>query len=329
MIRLTLLSFCFYILCASLPQLPTDLINGEHWALSYSGFRIGQHPDRGDGAKNPSEAQIIEDLNILLDEGFKLVRMYDCDTNTQMTLEVIRKHNFPMKVLLGIWLDAEISNHDGCGWLTEAIPESQLAENRVNNQLEVKTAIELANKYKDIVVAINVGNEALVSWNDHMMSEERVIQFVREVKANIEQPVTVAETHYWWRDYGANLAKELDFLGVHIYPLWEGEGIEKGMSFTIEGIEKVAKALPNAKIAVLEAGWATVANEFGERANEANQKLYYNEFKQWSKANNVTVFFFEAFDEPWKGNDDAPKAAEKNWGVFFEDRTPKLVLQKD
>ena len=54
------------------------------------------------------------------------------------------------------------------------------------------------------------------------MSEDRVIQFVKEVKANIDQPVTVAETHYWWRDYGFNLAKELDFIGIHIYPLWEG-----------------------------------------------------------------------------------------------------------
>lgn len=329
MIRLILLSSCISILSASLPQLPADLIHGEHWALSYSGFRKGQHPDRGDGAKNPSEAQIIEDLNILVDEGFKLVRMYDCDTNTQMTLEVIRKHNFPMKVLLGIWLDAEISNHDGCGWLTEPIPESQLAENRISNQLEVQTAIELANKYDDVVIAVNVGNEALVSWNDHMMSEERVIQFVREVKANIKQPVTVAETHYWWRDYGTNLAKELDFLGVHIYPLWEGEGIDNGMSFTIEGVKNVIETLPDKKIAILEAGWATIANEFGDRANEKNQKLYYDELKKWAKANNITVFFFEAFDEPWKGNDDTPNAAEKNWGVYFENRTPKLVLQKD
>lgn len=329
MIRLSLLFLSLSILSASLPQSPNDLIDDEHWALSYSGFRKGQHPDRGNGAKNPSEAQIIEDLKILLDEGFKLIRMYDCDTNTQMTLEVIRKHSFPMKVLLGIWLDAEISNHEGCGWLTEPIPDSQLAKNRINNEIEVNTAIELANDYNDIVIAVNVGNEALVSWNDHMMSEERVIQFVREVKARIDQPVTVAETHYWWRDYGANLAKELDFLGVHIYPLWEGEGIENGMSFTIEGIEKVMRALPDAKIAILEAGWATTANEFGKRSNEINQKLYYDAFKKWAKDNNVTVFFFEAFDEPWKGNDDMPNAAEKNWGVYFENRTPKLVLQKD
>ena len=41
----------FTPLNASLPQLPEDLICGEHWAISYSGFRKGQHPDRGDGAK--------------------------------------------------------------------------------------------------------------------------------------------------------------------------------------------------------------------------------------------------------------------------------------
>ena len=329
MIRLILLSFSLSILSVALPQSPNDLIDEEHWALSYSGFRKGQHPDRGDGAKNPSESQIIQDLNILLNDGFKLIRMYDCDTNTQMTLEVIRKHSLPIKVLLGIWLDAEISNHDGCSWLTEPIPDSHIAKNRINNEIEVNTAIELANNYNDIVIAVNVGNEALVSWNDHMMSEERVIQFVREVKTRIDQPVTVAETHYWWRDYGANLAKELDFLGVHIYPLWEGEGIETGMLFTIEGIEKVMHALPDAKIAILEAGWATTANEFGKRSNEINQKLYYDALKEWAKDNNVTVFFFEAFDEPWKGNDDMPNAAEKNWGVYFENRTPKLVLQKD
>ena len=329
MIRLILLSLSLSILSASLPQSPNDLIDEEHWALSYSGFRKGQHPDRGDGAKNPSESQIIQDLNILLNDGFKLIRMYDCDTNTQMTLEVIRKHSLPIKVLLGIWLDAEISNHDGCSWLTEPIPDSHIAKNRINNEIEVNTAIELANNYNDIVIAVNVGNEALVSWNDHMMSEERVIQFVREVKTRIDQPVTVAETHYWWRDYGANLAKELDFLGVHIYPLWEGEGIETGMLFTIEGIEKVMHALPDAKIAILEAGWATTANEFGKRSNEINQKLYYDALKEWAKDNNVTVFFFEAFDEPWKGNDDMPNAAEKNWGVYFENRTPKLILQKN
>ena len=74
----------------------------------------------------------------MVEEGFKLIRMYDCGENTQMTLELIKKYNFPIKVLLGIWLDAEISNHLGCEWLTEAIPDEQLEQNRINNQIEVQ-----------------------------------------------------------------------------------------------------------------------------------------------------------------------------------------------
>lgn len=328
MIRYILVSLNLSILAAALPQLASDLIENEYWAICYSGFREGQHPDRGSGANNPSEDQIAEDLEILLKEGFNLIRMYDCDINTQMTLEVIEKNNYPIKVLLGIWLDAEISNHNGCNWLLEPIPKTQLQINSTNNEIEVETAIKLANKYKDIIVAVNVGNEALVSWNDHMMTEERVIYFVREVKSKIRQPVTVAETHYWWRDYGANLAKELDFLGIHIYPIWEGEDIDTSLSFTIKGIKNVMKAIPNTKIAILEAGWASVGDEFKDRANQFNQKYYYDSLKEWAKANNVSVFFFEAFDEPWKGNKNSPNAAEKNWGIYFEDRTPKYVLQK-
>jgi hypothetical protein len=39
------------------------------------------------------------------------------------------------------------------------------------------------------------------------------------------------------------------------------------------------------------------------------------------------VFFFEAFDEPWKGDPNNPAGAEKHWGLFSVDRTPKKVMQ--
>ena len=46
-------------------------------AISYSGFREGQYPDRGEGAVNPSAAEILEDLQILAAHGFRLIRLYD------------------------------------------------------------------------------------------------------------------------------------------------------------------------------------------------------------------------------------------------------------
>ena len=41
----------------------------------------------------------------------------------------------------------------------------------------------------------------------------------------------------------------------------------------------------------------------------------------------IISYMFEAFDEPWKGG-SRPNEAEKNWGIFRVDRTPKLIMQK-
>ncbi|MDH5456721.1 MAG: hypothetical protein OEY37_11650, partial [Gammaproteobacteria bacterium] len=74
-------------------QQSSDLINGEVMAIAYSGFRAGQHPDRGEGANNPSREEILEDLQILVNSGFGLIRMYDTGENTVTTLELIAEHD--------------------------------------------------------------------------------------------------------------------------------------------------------------------------------------------------------------------------------------------
>ena len=59
------------------------------------------------------------------------------------------------------------------------------------NLKEVETGITLANKFSDIIVAVNVGNEALVEWNDHLMDVDTVISYVKNVQKEIEVvPVT-------------------------------------------------------------------------------------------------------------------------------------------
>ena len=44
-------------------------------AICYSGYREGQHPDRGDGAVNPSREEILQDLmNAMLEQDLVRVR---------------------------------------------------------------------------------------------------------------------------------------------------------------------------------------------------------------------------------------------------------------
>ncbi len=313
----------------ALMQSTNDLLAGLSAAVCYSGFRSGQHPDRGDGAKNPTAEQVLEDLQMIQDEmGFKLIRLYDSGVNSEMVLKLIDEHGLDIKVMLGIWLSAELSAHETCEWLTEPIPQEKLDANKIVNQEEIQRGIVLANRYPGIVVAVNVGNEALVDWNDHKVHVDSIISYSEKVKSAIKQPVTVADNYEWWAAHGQKLAEVLDFISVHIYPVWEGKDINEGMSYSIENMQKVRNALPNAKMVISEAGWASVASEFGERASEEKQLRYYNELMKWSQEMNITTFFFEAFDEDWKGNPNDPMGAEKHWGLYTVDREPKLVMKK-
>ena len=135
-------------------QSPEDLLAGEVMAVAYSGFREGQHPDRGEGAVNPSAEEILEDLEVLVAHDFHLIRMYDSGENTRQTLELIGRHDLPIKVLLGIWLDAELSNHAGCPWLDEPIPNEQLAANAVKNAAEIQSGIELRKGLRHFAVFV-------------------------------------------------------------------------------------------------------------------------------------------------------------------------------
>ena len=313
---------------AGLAQAPSALLAGTPLGVAYSGYRSGQHPDRGQGELSPSREQIGEDLGILTrDGGFGLIRLYDSGALSATVLDVIAERRLPLKVVLGAWLRAEISNEAGCAWLTEPIPVAELTANKVENKAELDRAIALAKRYPEIVVAVNVGNEALVRWNDHLVDVDVLLAYARWVKAAIAQPVTTADNYAVFRDYGPRLAEVLDFFMVHTYPAWEGKDVDEALAYTVANLQSVRDVVPGARLVIGEAGWPSLASEFGDRASEAKQRRYYDELTAWGAANNVTTLVFEAFDEDWKGDPGDPLGAEKHWGLFTVDRKAKLVMQ--
>ena len=93
-------------------------------------------------------------------------------------------------------------------------------------------------------------------------------------------------------------------------------------------MQKVRDALPESQLVITEAGWATIATEFGERASEEKQLQYYKSLERWAREVNIITFFFEAFDENWKGDPNSPYGAEKNWGLYDVERRPKVAARK-
>lgn len=284
--------------------------------ISYSAYRDGENPDDN----VTSKAHILEDMKIMA-EHWNLIRIYGAGPQAENILAVIREHNLPIRVMQGIWLGSNETDKD--------------------NQFQVDDAIRLANEYRDIVVAVNVGNEIFVDWAVHRIDDmDSVIEKIRQVRANISQPVTVSDDYNFWnKPHAQKVAAELDFICLHAYAFWNDQSIDVSMQWTIDVYNDIQSRHPDHTIAYCETGWPTSriwndgSYEGGLRgvANEDNQAIFFQQYNAWIEESNIISFYFTSFDEKWKGGMDGVnpmEKAEKHWGLYFSDRSPKKVLQK-
>lgn len=283
--------------------------------ISYGAYRDGEGPDKD---SLTSKQHILEDLR-LISSRWQLIRMYGSGKQEQNILEVIRDNNLPVRVMQGIWLDKHKTEQQ-------------------NNE-QVKRAIELANAFSEIIVAVNVGNEIFVDWSWHRIDDmDKVIGHIRDVRANIKQPVTVNDDYNFWnKDRSQKIAREIDFIGLHAYAFWNDKTIDEAMNWTESIYRDIQQRHPDHAIAFTETGWPTsrVYDSSYEgsligKAGEDEQKIFFDQYDAWVDNNRVISLYFEAFDESWKGGfdgDNPMDKAEKHWGVYKADRTPKKLLE--
>lgn len=291
-------------------------------AICYSGYRDGQSPETGE---IPSYEQVKQDL-LILQEQWQSLRLYASDSHSETVLAVIKNEGMPFDVMLGAYITAEVDNPE-CPW-GGVYPPEQLLANKGENKTQILRLIELTNAYASIVSSVSIGNEASVSWTDHMVTTDSLVRYARLLKDGVSQPVTFCENYVPWLDKLRPLAEELDVISIHTYPVWEYKSIEEGLAYTIENYNAVAQAYPDKQVVITEAGWATKTNGLGIDSHNVNQEFqrrYYQELMSWAEKEQVLVYYFEAFDENWKGSSD-PLEPEKHWGLYRADRTPKLAL---
>jgi len=297
-------------------------MRSEHEGICYSGYRAGQNPDT---YEYPSREEVLEDL-LIIAKRWPKIRMYDAGPHAELVLDIITEEGLDLKVLIGAYVRAEVSNPE-CAW-GGVYDEATLAKNRADNEEEIERAIGLANRYADVVSSVSAGNEATVSWTDHLVPVDRMIHHVRTLKAHVDQPVTFCENHVPWMDKLEPLVPELDFISVHIYPVWEFRSIDDALEATIADYTRIQERYPGVPVAITEAGWTTRSNGRGiepHHANVDNQASYYHQLSEWVREEGILTYVFEAFDEDWKGSDD-PAEPEKHWGLFTIDRRPKPAM---
>ena len=153
------------------------------------------------------------------------------------------------------------------------------------------------------------------------------------------------------------LISAVDFLSVHTYPMHDthynpvfwgvlpkekakpnteilDHVMTRALNYAVSQYDSVVSYMNslgvNKPVHIGETGWASVSNgHYGAKGSKAcdeyKQALYYNKIRKWTNKHNVSCFYFEAFDEPWKDyhND---KGSENHFGLFTVDGKAKYVI---
>jgi len=247
----------------------------------------------------PSEADIDHDLSLLANK-VHAVRTYSVLKGLDKVPELAAKHN--LNTTVGAWI----------------------GDNLEKNRQEIETLINVSRQNNPNIVRVMVGNEVLLRKN---VSEEALIEYIREVKRNTWRPVSTSETWDMWIAH-PKLVDEVDFIAVHILPYWEGIAAEDAVDYVFDRYHDVQKAYPNKPIVITEVGWPSDGQPFKHAtASVSNQAKFLREFLNRADAEKVTYYIVEAFDQPWKMSLEGSAGAY--WGIFNADRQPKYPMDSD
>ena len=323
--------------------------NPDYIAISYGGYRQKSRDIQ------PTIAEIKDGMKILFAMGIRIVRTYNVQLkqapNLLKAISELKKEDpsFEMYVMLGAWIDCLNA------W-TDKIPNHHIESDQ--NEEEIDRAVALAKQYPDIVKVIAVGNEAMVRWAASYYVQPNVIlkwvTHLQDLKKSgeLSSDLWITSSDDFFITFLIS-----DNPSMHTYPyhnthynpgFWRVPASENGLT----ELEKIDAAMLRAKkfataqfyevqkyvesvakdkpVHIGETGWATYSNGFysdeGSRASdEYKEALYHNHLREWSKENNISCFYFEAFDEQWKDANN-PKGSENHFGLINLKGEAKFAL---
>jgi len=153
---------------------------------------------------------------------------------------------------------------------------------------------------------------------------EELREYLRRVRAAVDQPVSTAEPWHIWLDH-PELAEDVDFIAAHVLPYWEGVSVDAAIDHLTKRWGELKAAFPGKEIVLTEVGWPSG----GRRIEDAepglvNQARFIRRFLNTADELKIAYIVMEAFDQPWKGGLEGSAGA--HWGLYDADGEAKFPL---
>lgn len=261
--------------------------NGMH-GLCFSPYLEGQEP--GD---HITEKQIRKRMKIIKPYT-KWIRSFSCTEGNEL-IPIIAKE-YGIKTLVGAWLGND---------------------NEINKK-EIAGLKRLANQgYVDIGA---VGNEVMYRGD---LTEDELIGFIYDVKRDLTNtPVGYVDAYYEF-SHRPKITQACDVILANCYPFWEGCSNEYSLIYIKDMYNQAIKAANGKKVIITETGWPSDGKPLqGAIPSYENAMKYFINTQQWSKEDNVDIFYFSSFDESWKVGAEGDVGAF--WGLWDKNEQTKF-----
>lgn len=261
------------------------LNRGMH-GICFSPYMEGQEP-----GTQITEEQIRRRMEIISPHT-KWIRSFSCTEGNELIPQIAKEHG--LKTMVGAWLGKFQS----------------INENEIEGVIQVAKA-----GHADIVA---VGNEVLYRED---LTEEELLKYIYRVKKELPGiSVAYVDAYYEFANR-PKITEACDVILANCYPFWEGCNLENSYLYMKDMYNRALRAGGGKKVIISETGWPNVGEAFhGAEPSNENAMKYFIQAQNWSKEEDIEIFYFSSFDEEWKTSDEGDVGAY--WGIW--DKNEKL-----
>lgn len=338
--------------------------NKDYLAMSYGGYRHADHSIEPTMDELKEDMLLLHALGIRMIRTYK-VHKPQAENVLKVISDIKKEDpDFEMYVMLGAWIDCKnawtdkepIHNEES----EDNKPQMEKAVALANQYPDIVKVIAVGNEAMvKWAASYYVEPWVILKWVNYLQDLKK------EGKLSKDLWVTSSDNFASWGGGGEEyhvedlneMIKAVDFLSVHTYPMHDThyqpeywlnqEGLEgktdmekidismlRAKEYAMAQTKNVKKYMEslgvNKPIHIGETGWASFSSDhYGSNGSKAcdeyKEALYYQHMRDWTNEAGMSCFYFEGFDEPWKGGDN-PGNSEKHFGLFTVDGKAKYVL---
>ena len=338
--------------------------NQDYLAMSYGGYRTNSRrvqPTIGqlkDDMKILSAlgVKVIRTYNVHLPHAVNVLKAID-ELNQE-------DESFEMYVMLGAWIDCKNAWTGFEPIHSEESERNEVEINRAvelaNEYPEIIKVIAVGNEAMvKWATSYYVEPGIILKWVNHLQQRKEE----GELDENLW--ITSSDNFASWgggdSTYHTEELNELiaavDYVSLHTYPMHDthynpvfwgvlesetdltrNEQIDAALNRSIayaqsqfNSVADYVHAIDADKpLHIGETGWASFATDlYGDEGSKAcdefKQAMFYNKMRAWTNKDNISCFYFEAFDEPWKDANNKG-GSENHFGLFTVDGEAKFAL---